>query len=370
MNWLTEFLKNYWGINKVIFNNKILEEDLDDLISRNIDFESLNNNNVLITGATGLIGVSLARTLIWLNLKKKLNIGVYLMVRNEKKALSIYKNLLDLEFIHLIKTDIVNLMPIQYDIDYIFHCASVTSSKFMVDNPVETIITSLYGTNNILELSKIKKCKSIVYVSSMEMYGTFENDKLVDEDMLGYINPLLVRSNYPESKRMCENMCIAYYSQHKVPVKIARLSQTFGAGVLEGENRVFAQFAKSAINNNDIVLHTDGLSEGNYCYLSDCVAGLFTILLKGKNGEAYNVVNNLNHTTIKDMAVMVCECIANNRIQVKFDIDESNERGYANKTKLRLSGNKLMNLGWEPKFDLKNSYLRLISSMKENERGK
>ena len=68
-------------------------------------------------------------------------------------------------------------------------------------------------------------------------------------------------------------MCIAYMSEYNIPVKIARLAQTFGAGILPGENRVFAQFAKSAIKGKDIVLHTKGMSEGNYCYTRDCITG-------------------------------------------------------------------------------------------------
>ena len=141
----------------------------------------------------------------------------------------------------------------------------------------------------------------------MEMYGSFENEFDITENKLGYIDLLSVRSNYPESKRLCENMCIAYLSEYDVPVKIARLAQTFGAGVLPNENRIFAQIARSVINKNDVILHTLGKSEGNYCYISDAVFGLIEILLFGENGEAYNVVNPSTHTTIANMANMVCE---------------------------------------------------------------
>ncbi len=73
---------------------------------------------------------------------------------------------------------------------------------------------------------------------------------------------------------MCENMCVAYAKQYDLPVSIARLSQTFGAGILQTENRVFAQFARSAIRGEKIVLHTLGKSEGNYCYTRDTVKAL------------------------------------------------------------------------------------------------
>ena len=146
--------------------------------------------------------------------------------------------------------------------------------------------------------------------------------------------------------------------------KIARLAQTFGAGILPGENRVFAQFARSAMNGEDIVLHTKGLSEGNYCYTRDAVLGLLTILLEGENGEAYNVANPDSHTTIADMAQMVCEKIGDGKIKVVFDIPESNTYGYAADTKMKLNSDKLQSLGWKPEIGLEEAYRRLIESMK------
>lgn len=240
--------------------------------------------------------------------------------------------------------------------------------QLMISNPVETILTSVEGTRNILNLAKVKKSKSVVYVSSMEMYGSFakENDN-VTETELGYVDPLAVRSNYPESKRLCENMCIAYFSEYDVPVKIARLAQTFGAGILEGENRIFAQFARSAMEGKNIVLHTKGQSEGNYCYTRDTVMGLFLILLVGENAEAYNVANPEAHTTIADMADMVCKKISGGRSQVIFDIPESNIFGYAADTKMKLNSDKLQKLGWKPEVGLEEAYERMIQSMIKNE---
>ena len=116
----------------------------------------------------------------------------------------------------------------------------------------------------------------------MEVYGSFfsENNN-VEEENIGYLDPLKIRSNYPESKRMCENMCIAYMAEYGVPVRIARLAQTFGAGILPGENRVFAQFARSVIRNENIVLHTNGLQKETIATQSDtCLALLFGFLRK------------------------------------------------------------------------------------------
>lgn len=335
-----------------------LNEDLEYIANYDLPYEKLRGRTVLVTGATGLIGVSLVRALLAIG-----GINVVALVRNEKKAIAIYGNAIGAS-LKLLVADILKPIHIQDTVDYIFHCASVTASKMMVEQPVETLLTSIEGTRNILELAKEKTCKSVVYVSSMEVYGSFQESKEVVEDDLGYIDLLKVRSNYPESKRLCENMCVAYYSEYNVPVKIARLAQTFGAGILPGENRVFAQFARSAIHEKNIVLHTKGQSEGNYCYTRDCVTGLLTILLKGTNSEAYNVVNPETHTTIAEMANMVAKKIANGKIKVVFDIPKDNVFGYAADTKMALNSGKLQALGWKPEIGLEEAYRRMIKGMR------
>lgn len=336
-----------------------LEEDLQYIKKYPLTYYQLKDRTILVTGATGLIGFQLVKALLAIG-----NIHIIALIRNIEKAEKIY-TIEDMKKISFIIGDVGEKIVINENIDYIFHCAAVTTSKMMVNSPVETILTSVNGTNNILNIAKEKNTKSVVFISSMEMYGSFEdNSNEITEEKIGYIDPLKVRSNYPESKRLCENLCIAYLHEYNVPVKIARLAQTFGAGILPWENRVFAQFSKSVINGTDIVLHTKGLSEGNYCYTRDCITGLLTILLKGENGEAYNVVNPKSHTTIANMATMVAEKIANNKIKVIYDIPETNTFGYAADTKMKLNSDKLQSLGWNPQIDLEESYRKMIAQMK------
>lgn len=127
----------------------------------------------------------------------------------------------------------------------------------MVTKPVETICVAVDGTRNILELAKENDVKSVVYISSMEVYGSPDASlPYVSENDYGYVDILNVRSCYPEGKRMCECLCTSYAHEYNLPIKIARLAQTFGAGVSKNETRVFAQFARSLINEEDIILHT------------------------------------------------------------------------------------------------------------------
>gem|GEM_PF-197057 len=376
----------------------VLQEDLEYVAAAQLNYEAMRGASVLVTGATGLIGSLLVKSLACINRVHHLDMHIFGLARNEDKAKIVFGRLLEREDISLILADLTDDSfgntglrgrASEQRFDYIFHCVAVTTSRTMVERPVETIEAALTGTKRMLELARSSRAKGFVYISSMEVYGDMSvyapaasdtaakdragyseaaaEDRIgyseaAAEDRIGYIDPLKVRSNYPESKRMCENMCVAYSSEYGVPVKIARLSQTFGAGILPWENRVFAQFARSAVLGSDIVLHTKGLSEGNYCYTADCMRGLMTILLKGEPGQAYNVVNEETHTTIRDMAQLVAKNIAGGNIKVVFDIPESNLYGYAADTRLRLDGAKLRSLGWTPATSLEDAYRRMIES--------
>lgn len=344
-------------------NDKILDEDL----TKSAEvWQRFTNQTFFVTGATGLVGSMIVRSLLYANDLYGCANKVIAVVRDERKVKSVYGNTILCKYFSYEVHDLDK--PIQTDehIDYIIHCASPTVSKYFVSNPVETIYSSVFGTYNVLKLAALKKVKTVIYLSSMEMYGNVLDKERLTEEKLGVIDVLNIRSCYSEGKRMCECLCSSFLSEYKVPVRIARLAQTFGAGVYSDDNRVFAQFAKCVINNCDIILHTDGMSFGNYCYLSDVVRGIAFILDKGTNGEAYNVVNEKTTIRICDMAKMVCESIADNRISVVYDIPKDNlQYGYAPSTQLKLSGEKLMSLGWIPTFDLEEMYQRTILSFRE-----
>lgn len=314
----------------------------------------------LITGATGYIGSMLVKHLL-LQLKEENQISV--VVRDTDKA----KKMLP-EKVKIFSVDLKDAQEVQQlegNYDYIIHCASVTKSSEMLAHPVEVIESIVNTTQNVLELARRCDVKSMVYLSSMEVYGNIDcsDGRRVEETQLGDLDIFKARSCYPMAKRMAENICFCYCKEYGVPVKIARLAQTFGTGLLPTENRVFAQFARAAYNNENIVLHTAGNSMGNYCDIQDTVNGILCILQKGVSGEAYNIVNEANTMTIRQMAELVVEKIAHGKIQVTFDIPEENKYGYAAETGLRLSGEKLRKLGWEPVKGLEEMYMDVMKAL-------
>lgn len=345
--------------------DEVLQQDLE-RIARDgqIDWERLRGATVLVTGATGLIGGLLVRALVCAGEDRGLDLHVLALVRNRAKAEEQLASFLG-HGLELVVGDILSPVSVEGPVDYIIHGAGVTTSKDFVDHPVETVLTTLKGTETMLELARQKQVKSMVYLSSMEAYGVVDDAHyIVREQDYGYIDPLQVRSSYSESKRMAEGLCGAYAHEYGVPVKTARLAQTFGAGISKNENRVFAQFARSILNGEDIVLHTDGSKAHCYCYTSDAVLGLLTILLRGEAGEAYNVSNESTFGTIREMAEMLVKNYPGSGSELVFDIPEdANKFGYAPTSRMLVNSEKLNALGWQARIGLPEMFERLMRSM-------
>lgn len=333
-------------------------EELNDILMQ------MNNKTVFVTGATGLVGRNVIKIIEEYNRKLNKNIKILAGVRDEVKAKSIFGDNKD---IILYVGDITKKIETNEKIDYIIHTACPTSSKYFIEKPVETIETIVQGTKNVLELAVEKRPASVVYVSSMEIYGSdFDEQISVKETEYGKINTLDVRSSYSEGKRLAETLCIAYQKEYGVSVKIARLTLCFGYGVGKSDNRVFAQFARSILNNKDIVLHTSGESTRNVCDISDATSALFYILIRGNDGEAYNIANNKINISIKDMAKFVAKEFGNSDIQVKVNLDEKNSLGYNQIQKINLNTDKISALGWKPLYGLREMYLHMLDFMKED----
>lgn len=315
--------------------------------------DAMINSTILITGASGLIGRNLISTIH----RTAPSCRVIGLVHSFSKAAAMFP---DEDWLTLIEADINVPVSIEGNIDYIVHAAGVTSSKAFVETPVDTIMTAVNGTRNMLELARLKQVKSFVFLSTMEVYGAPATDDKITEDAGCSLNPMNVRSSYPESKRMCETLCTAYHAQYGVPAKVVRLTQTVGPGIDYNDGRVFAEFARCVIEKRNIVLHTKG--ETKRCYLStdDAASAILTVLLKGESGQAYNAANEATYCSIYEMAQMVaCEC-ASGEIGVEIRPDDISKFGYAPVLKMNLDTGKLQSLGWTAKDSLKEMFRQLI----------
>lgn len=298
-----------------------------------------------ITGATGLVGAALTEHLV----EKGENVTAY--VRDIEKAQKIFSHLSQLA---IVQGSIEDGVSYEGEVDYVIHTAAPTDSTFFIEHPVETIDSIVLGTRSVLEFAKDKKVKSVVNLSSMEMYGTPTNEEVLTEDQQFYLDPLNIRSNYPMAKRLAENMCAAYASEYNVPVKSARLAQVLGKKLLPEDNRVIAQFIRAAQEGNDIKIATDGKTKQTYVGLDDTIDGILTILYKGENGAAYNVANDDTYCSIREMAEVIARDIAGGAVEVITNTATNNGKYPPNRT-LRINSDKLKALGWTPKTSLKQA---------------
>ncbi len=334
--------------------NSVLIQDLLNICSQKKLFENLDNKVVLITGSTGLIGSLLVNSFLYANSIYGLNIKIIAQGRSLEKLTKKFSKNINLILLEK-ELDLVDV-----DCDYIFHTASPTASTEFITKPVECLNAIVEGTKSMLELAKRKQVKKFLYISSMEEYGVFDKDEEVTEEMIGVINHLNTRSCYSLGKRVSEHYCYLYFKEFNVEFSIARLAQTFGAGVSLEDRRVFMQFSNSVIAKKDIVLNTKGTTISNFCYTSDAIRGILYILKYGATGEAYNICNDEKKMSILDVANLIANEIANQQIKVIINNIDSSKTGYAPDNRMKLNSSKIKNLGWCPDFSIKEAYIRLI----------
>lgn len=348
--------------------NKVLMDDII-YISQDtaIPWEQLKGKQILVTGATGLIGSLLIKSLLYISDLKNINLTIFACCRNKEKAERIFtaEHCFLGKVLHFIESDIRSPLPECLHIDYIIHTASPTASADFVERPVDTILITLQGTTNILELAKKSSSKKLVYLSSMEVYGILEKDKISEDDS-GYLNPLIIRNSYPQAKRLAEALCMAYSSQYGVPISIIRLTQTFGPGADPLDNRVFMQFAKAVKEGKDIILQTEGKTKRDYLYTADAARGIFSAMLLGGKSDAYNLSNPDTYISIYEMAKL-CTTL-NDKINIHFNKSEKAPQKFLPEIHISLNTNKIDLLNKFPKKNLKEMFINLINYLNSIEK--
>lgn len=328
-----------------------------------IPWDMLKERSVLITGATGLIGTNLVKSILYVSRKKELHTKVIAFVRNQTKAESVFAEEMASPDFQIICGRLDCPIAVNEKVDYIIHGASNTSSAAFMNTPVEVIYTAVNGTSNLLEFAKQNKVKGFVFLSSMEVYGHPARGTIVTEQMTAGFEPTNPRNCYPISKQLCESLSMSYASEYAVPAKCVRLTQTFGPGVAYDDGRVFAEFMRCAINKNDIILKTKGETERCYLYTADSVTGILTVLLKGEVQNIYNIANPETYCSIREMAELVSHEIAHDTIQVRIELDDISKYGYADTLYMNLDVSKLYALGWRLSTPLKEMFYRMMESV-------
>ncbi len=325
------------------------KDDLARVASLPLPWDKLEGCNILITGATGLIGSCLVEILMS---RQDKSFNVYASGRNKERALKRFANYKDDPCFHFVSYDVMSPLDCDINFDYIIHAASNASPNFFAEKPVEVIKSNIMGTCNLLDYGIKHNIRRFLFVSSGEVYGEGDG-RVFDEEYSGYVNPAKPRSCYPSSKRAAETLCVSYGSEYGIDTVIARPSHTYGPHFTEADNRVYAQFIRNVIDGKDIIMKSTGAQFRSWCYVVDCASAILHILLKGENGVAYNIADSKSNISIRELAEMVAS-IGGKKVVIELPSDQE-KAGYNVVTKSVFATDRLQSLGWSP-----------ISSMREN----
>jgi len=328
-----------------------------------IEWEMLHNKTILITGVTGLVGKYLLCVLLAHNRIYGANMRMIAMGRNQQKFYQRFKEVRDIENVIFCEQDICDSIQMDIPIDFIVHLASNAHPRLYALEPIATEMTNILGTNNLLNLAAENKGCRFLFASSGDIYGdqTNSNNYLSEEDC-GYINCNTLRAGYIEGKRAGEALCNAYKEEKGVDFVTARLCRVYGFTMQMDDSKAISQFILNAARGEDIVLKSAGNQTFSYLYAFDVITAILTILTKGMSGNSYNVADNKQVISLKELAREIAE-ISHVRV-IYGEADQLQAKGTSSFQNVKLSGNKLSDLGWEPRFSMRKGLKRTINALK------
>jgi UDP-glucuronate decarboxylase len=305
---------------------------------------------ILVTGGAGFIGSHLCERL--------LNDG-HEVICLDNYFTGSKKNiihLVDYPYFEIIRHDIT--MPFFIEVDEIYNLACPASPVHYQYNPIKTVKTSVMGTINMLGLAKRIKAK-MLQASTSEVYGD-PREHPQKEDYWGNVNPIGLRSCYDEGKRCAETLCMDYYRENQVKVKIIRIFNTYGPRMLPNDGRVVSNFIVQALQHNDLTVYGDGSQTRSFQYIDDLVEGMIRMMDTPEDVTGpVNLGNPVEHT-ILEMAEKIIQLTGS-----KSGIDYRplpEDDPVQRKPDIQLA-EKILN-GWEPKVGLDKGLQKTIEYFK------
>lgn len=349
-------------------DNPIYQQELEEICREDLPFHKLKNKNILITGATGLIGSYLIDVLLKINIALQLSVSVSALCRDEVKAQRRFRHhLMDVNF-HIIQGNICEPIIVGEEWDYVIHCAGNNHPAVFAAKPVETMLISVLGTMNLLEQCKRqeKRIERFLFASTGEIYGeqVCQEEQGHLESDAGMVQTMNPRACYPEGKRAAETLCAAYHEEYGINTVIARLSYIYGPTFQENSSKADVQFIKQAVAGKNIILKSAGTQFRSYTYIADAAVGILYILLKGEAGEAYNIANPNSQVTIRELAEKLAEIAG---VSIDWDNkEEAAKAGYSTMKEEILNASKLYKLGFTAKVDIEEGLKKTISVLTRN----
>jgi len=347
--------------------NHVIEEDLQTILSNDLPWQVFSGCRIVITGAGGFLGGYLLRTLLALYHSGKVSepLQVVASVRNVELARSRLMDCIDDDQLELIHWDLSDIaIPDLGDCQYVLHAASQASPRFYGRDPVGTLMPNAIGTASLLHaLQRSSDPRGLLFVSSSEVYGQISGDRTLAESDFGHLDPTTVRACYDESKRLGETLCVAWHHQFGLPTYIVRPFHTYGPNLLADDGRVFSDFTYNVIRGENIEMMSDGQARRAFCYVSDAIAGFFTVLLKGQPATAYNVANPAGELSVIELAELLIGLCPDKKLKVEKRLPPG-DQSYISSTFDRLipDVHRLLNLRWTAQVTPEQGFSRMIEA--------
>jgi UDP-glucuronate decarboxylase len=247
--------------------------------------------NILITGGAGFVGSHLCRFLLEKGEKVICLDNLQTGSRNNIEDLLNNPNFSFIEF------NVINTFKTEDKIDQIYNLACPASPIHYQEDPIATIKTSVLGAMNMLELAQEKKAR-ILQTSTSEVYGDPTCHPQV-ETYWGNVNPIGPRACYDEGKRLAETLFFEYKRQRGIDIRVARLFNTYGPYMEENDGRVVSNFITQALKGNDITIYGSGTQTRSFCYISDTVRGLYSLMNQDRISGPVNIGNPEERTMLE-----------------------------------------------------------------------
>ena len=340
------------------------QRDIDIIMKSPIDWESFRNKTVLVTGATGRLGMYIVEALNKADIDWNLNMNILALARSEEKLKKVFGASLQLPNIHPMVQDITEPIRWEGEVHYIFHTAGAASPQDFTNQPVDTLWGHVQGTRNVLELAREKKTQKVLYVSTVEIYGEWKAEDGIREDDMGPMHCDNARACYPEAKRLCETMFASYEAQYGIPYVGVRLCHTFGPGISLEDGRAFAEFIKDVIDGKDIVLQSNGSAQRTYTYVADAIGAILLAFTKGKE-HYYNIANPNNLISIRDLAELIAGLDPNGKVKVVYSNQDEQKLKYLPFKLGIMNVDRIMDLGWKPRVGLEDAFRYTLESFQQ-----
>lgn len=348
-----------------LYSSQLYLEDVNKIANVDIPWNKMKDKAILISGATGLLGSFLVDVLMQKN-EEGLNCTVYALGRsrdNAEKRFSKWNGNGKLIFIPYNVNEPFERKDIDV-VEYVLHLASNTHPIQYATDPIGTITTNIIGLQNMLDFAVKHKASRFAFTSSNEIYGENRGDvELFDESYCGYVDCNTLRAGYPESKRCGESLCQAYRQQKGLDVVIPRFTRSYGPTMKLSDSKAISQFIRNGVAGENIVLKSMGTQKYSFTYMADAIYGLLTVILCGKDGDAYNIADEASNVELRALAKIIADSVGT---EVVFEMpDDIESKGYSRATKALLDGNKLKKLGWKPFYSIEEGIPRTIKILQD-----